>query len=58
MKGDHGDEDDDDDMDGDEDADIVEDEDHGGGTSDAIVPDLILPAGALRAGWELRLRAR
>ncbi len=43
------DDDDDDDMDG---EDVVEDEDHGGGTSEAIVPDLILPAGARRPAPE------
>ncbi len=49
VKGD--DDDDDDDMD-EEDSEVIEDEDHGGGTSDAIVPDLILPAGARRPGPE------
>lgn len=52
VKADDDDDDDDDDMDGEEDADVVEDEDHGSGATDAIVPDLILPAGARRPAPE------
>jgi hypothetical protein len=41
------DDDDGDDLDGEEDAEVIEDEDHGNGDTEAVVPE-VLPAGARR----------